>query len=575
MFKTFLPYLKKFRRELAGAFACLVFEDIFELLIPLALADIMDNGIAAGDVRRVLIGCGIMLLLAFIALLFGRTYARLIAVGGQGFGAELRRAEFEKVQQFSFLNMDHFRSSGLITRLTGDVQIIQNMITGGIRPATRGILSITIAMAFSFILDPRLALIFLIMLPVIGIGLFLIVRFTFPLFPKQQAGIDRLNLIIQENLTAIQIVKAFCREDYEEAKFLAAASEQRKIAEKSGRISVLNIPIMQAGVYITICGMLLYGGNLYMRGLTTIGALTGILTYLRQVLNSMMMVSNVFMLITRSTASMARVAEVLNEVPDISNENARPIHVKDGDIVFENVSFKYDPNAPENVLSSVNLHFRPGETVGIIGGTGSAKSSLIQLIPRLYDVSEGRILIDGEPLDAYPLTHLRDAVGVVLQKNTLFSGTIAENLRWGKRDASPEELEAVCRDAEADAFIRAFPDGYETVLGPQGAGLSGGQKQRVCIARTLLKHPKILIMDDSTSAVDVATESRIQQNLRTRYPDMTRIIIAQRITSIMHADQIVIIDDGKVSAVGTHDTLLAENRIYQEIYHSQLEGALL
>ena len=575
MFKLFLPYLRKFRKELRGAFFCLILEDVVELLIPMALADIMDNGIAAGNSRRVLSGCGIMLILALIALLFGRTYAKLIARGGQGFAAELRRAEFARVQRFSFLNMDHFQTSGLITRLTGDVQIIQNMITGGIRPATRGILSITVAMIFSFILDARLAVIFLVMLPILGTGLFLIIKTTIPLFPKQQAGIDRLNLIIQENLTAIQIVKAFHREDYEEAKFLAAASEQRQIAEKSNRITVLNIPVMQFGVYTTICGMLLYGGHLYIQGLTTIGALTAILTYLRQVLNSMMMVSNVFLLITRSTASMARVAEVLIEEPDITDEKAKDIRISRGDIRFEHVSFKYEKNAPEFVLSDIDLHFLPGQTIGIIGGTGSAKSSIIQLIPRLYEATEGRILIDGEPVSSYLLSHLRDAVGVVLQKNTLFSGTIAENLRWGSGDASIEELRAACRDAAADDFIRSFPDGYETVLGPQGAGLSGGQKQRVCIARTLLKHPKILILDDSTSAVDVATESKIQENLREHYPDMTKIIIAQRITSIMHADQIVIIDDGRVNAVGTHEALLSENRIYQEIYHSQLEGALL
>ena len=541
----------------------------------MALADIMDNGIAAGSSGHVLTGCGVMLLLALIALLFGRTYARLIAKGGQGFGAELRKAAFAKVQRFSFLNMDHFQTSGLLTRLTGDVQIIQNMITGGIRPATRGVLSITVAMFFSFLLDARLALIFLIMLPILGIGLFLIVKVTIPLFPKQQASIDRLNLIIQENLTAIQIVKAFHREDYEEAKFLAAAAEQRQIAERSNRITVLNIPVMQLGVYITICGMLLYGGHLYMNGLTTIGALTAILTYLRQVLNSMMMVSNVFMLITRSTASMARVAEILNEEPDITDENAREISVRKGEIRFEHVCFKYEKNAPEYVLSDIDLHILPGQTVGIIGGTGSAKSSLIQLIPRLYDISEGQLLIDGEPGNAYPLTELREAVGVVLRKNTLFSGTIAENLRWGNQNASLEDLKAACRDAAAEDFISSFPDGFETLLGPQGAGLSGGQKQRVCIARTLLKHPKILILDDSTSAVDVSTESRIQQNLREHYPDMTKLIIAQRITSIMHADQIVILDDGKINAVGTHEALLKENRIYQEIYHSQLEGALL
>ena len=544
-------------------------------MIPLILADIMDEGIVPGNILRVVRGCGLMLVLALIALLFGRTYARMIAKGGQGFGAELRKAEFEKVQRFSFLNVDHFSFSGLLTRLTGDVQIIQNMITGGIRPFVRGAVSIVVAMVFSFLLDRRLAVIFLIMLPILGGGLFLIVKFTYPLFPKQQASIDRLNLIIQENLTGIQIVKAFCREDYEEAKFLAAASEQRKIAEKSNRISVLNTPLMQFGVYVTICGMLLYGGHLYMRGLTTIGALTGILTYLRQVLNSMMMVSNVFMLVTRSAASAVRVAEVLNEEPDITDADAEDIVVKSGDIRFDHVFFKYEQSASEYVLSDICLHFSPGQTIGIIGGTGSAKSSLVQLLPRLYDVTEGHIFLDGKPLRNYPLHHLREAVGVVLQKNTLFSGTIAENLRWGNRNAGDELLSAVCRDAAAEKFILSFPDGYNTMLGRHGTGLSGGQKQRICIARALLKAPKILILDDCTSALDVATEAKILQNLHEHYPNMTKIIIAQRISSIMDADQIVILQDGKVDAVGTHETLLAGNEIYREIYHTQQEGALL
>ena len=575
MFRIFLPCLKKYQKELTFAVVCLILEDVVELMIPLTLADIMDEGIVPGNISRVLRGCGLMLLLALIALLFGRTYARLIAKGGQGFGAELRKAEFAKVQRFSFLNTDHFSSSGLLTRLTGDVQIIQNMITGGVRPAVRGLISITVAMLFSFLLDKRLAVIFLIMLPVLGIGLFLIVRCTYPLFPVQQASIDRLNLIIQENLTGIQIVKAFCREDHEEVKFLAAAAEQRQIAEKTNRISVLNTPLMQFGVYATICGMLLYGGNLYIKGLTTIGALTGILTYLRQVLNSMMMVSNVFMLITRSAASAVRVAEVLNEVPDISDAEAEDIEVSKGDVRFEHVYFKYERGAQEYVLSDICLHFAAGQTVGIVGGTGSAKSSLIQLIPRLYDADAGKLLIDGHPVEKYPLRHLRDAVGVVLQKNTLFSGTIAENLRWGNSEADDEELAAACRDAAADDFIRGFPDGYQMVLGRHGAGISGGQMQRICIARALLKHPKILILDDCTSAVDVATEAKIRRNLLERYPDMTKIIIAQRISSIKDCDQIVILNDGLVAAVGTHETLLAGNEIYREIYYSQQEGAQL
>lgn len=575
MLKLLLPYLKKFRREIGWAIVCLVIEDIVELTIPLILADLMDNGIAAGNASRIFRGCGLMMLLALAALILGRIYVKLVARGGQGFGAELRKAEFEKILRFSFLNTDHFQTSGLITRLTSDIQIIQNVLVNGLRPATRGSVTILVTLVFSFILDARLTMVYLVVLPILACGLYLIVSHVRPLYPKLQKSIDRLNLIIQENLTAIQIVKAFCREDYEELKFAAANAEQKQVAEKSNRITALNTPIMQYSVYATICGILLYGGHLYIAGLTSIGAITGILSYLRQVLNSLMMLSNIFMLLTRSAASVMRVTEVFDEKIDITDDKAEDITVTHGEICFDHVFFKYEKNASEYVLSDINLHFHPGETIGIIGGTGSAKSSLVQLICRLYDVTQGDLLIDGAPLEKYPLQRLRDAVGVVLQKNTLFSGTIAENLRWGRPEAPLEDLRAVCRDAEADDFISNLSDGYDTVLGQQGAGLSGGQKQRICIARALLKRPKILILDDSTSAVDIATEAKIRKNLIDHYPDMTKIIIAQRITSVMDADQIVILEDGKVNAVGTHDSLLENNRIYKETYHSQLEGALL
>ncbi len=575
MFKQISPYLRKFKKLLVGAFICLALEDSVEMVIPLVIADIIDNGVVKGDSRRVFLSGAVMLVLAFTALMLGRTYAKLIGKGGQGFAAELRRAEFERVQLYSFANADHFRASSLMTRLTGDVQIVQNMITSGIRPGTRAPVTILCTVIFSLILDARLTLIYLIALPVLSIGMFLIIKHVRPLYYKQQASVDHLNLIIRENLTAIQIVKAYCREDYEEAKFLAVNAEQRDITEKSNRITALSTPLMQFGVYAVICLMLLFGGKLCLEGKTTIGALTGILSYLRQALNSLMMMSNVLMLITRSAASVARISEVFAEKIDITDDKARDINVEHGGMEFDHVSFKYSSSAPEYVLSDINLNIRAGETIGIIGGTGSAKTSLIQLIPRLYDVTEGELRIDGQPVKDYPLVRLRDAVGVVLQKNTLFSGTIAENLRWGKANASMAELRTACRDAAADDFIMEKPEGYETKLGRGGAGLSGGQKQRVCIARALLKHPKILIFDDSTSAVDVRTEAMIRDNLREHYPSMTKIIIAQRITSIMHADRIVILEDGRINAVGTHESLLNDNTIYREIYHSQMEGAQL
>ncbi len=573
MFKQISPYLKKFKKLLTGAFVCLVLEDSVEMTIPLVIADIIDNGVAKGDSRRVVISGVIMLVLAFTALMLGRTYAKLIAKGGQGFAAELRRAEFERLQQYSFANADHFQTSSLMTRLTGDVQIVQNMITSGIRPGTRAPVTIICTVIFSLILDAKLTVIYLVTLPILSIGMFLIIKHVRPLYAKQQASVDHLNLIIRENLTAIQIVKAYCREDHEEAKFLAVNAEQRAISEKSNRITALSTPLMQFGVYATICLMLFLGGKLYLEGQTTVGALTGILSYLRQVLNSLMMMSNVLMLITRSAASVARISEVFAEKIDLTDADARDINVEHGSVDFDHVYFKYSLSAQEFVLSDINLSIRAGETIGIIGGTGSAKTSLIQLIPRLYDVTEGELRVDGVPVKEYPLVRLRDAVGVVLQKNTLFSGTIAENLRWGKADASMDELRAACKDAAADEFIMAKPEAYDTELGQGGSGLSGGQKQRVCIARALLKNPKILILDDSTSAVDVRTEAEIRDNLREHYPAMTKIIIAQRITSIMHADRIVILEDGRINAVGTHESLLKDNTIYREIYHSQMEGA--
>lgn len=567
--------MRKYRKELGGACLCVIVEAVSELAIPLVMADIIDIGVANRDVHFILIRGAIMLGLALFALLLGVCYARLTAIGGQGFGAELRKMEYEKIQQFSFGNADHFSASGLLTRLTNDILIIQNAITNGLRPLVRSPMLMLVSLTFAFIINWRLAIIFLFTAPALAIILFGIIRSVSPLYHRMQKNMDTLNLVVQENLTAIQIVKAFVREDYETAKFLSASQEQRTTAEKAFAISSLNAPALQLAMYTTICCILWKGGNLYLGGLVTVGDLAGMLSYVLQILNSLMMLSNVFMLMTRSAASASRIIQVLDEKIEIRDESTQNLLITRGDIRFDHVWFKYNRDAAEFVLSDLCVHILPGQTVGVIGGTGSAKTSMVQLIPRLYEVTKGELLIDDQPVRAYSLKHLRDAVAFVLQKNTLFSGSIMDNLRWGNESANITKMRDVCRDAMINDFIETLPQGYETRLGAQGAGLSGGQRQRLCIARALLKNPKILILDDSTSAVDVATESEIQHNLSLHYAKMTKIIIAQRITSILHADQIVILEDGRINAIGTHQTLLAGNAIYQEIYHSQLEGALL
>lgn len=574
--KKLLPLLGKFKKELICAFLCLVAEDVLELSIPMIMADIIDNGIANHDTRRILICGGLMVLFAVFAFILGTSYAKLIAKGSQGFGAELRKTEYEKILRFSFTNTNHFTSSGLLTRLTSDVTIVQNALANGLRPLIRASINIPLTLTYSFILNRHLAGIFFIVLPILAAATFLLLRQVHPLYRAMQGTMDRLNQVLEENLTAIQTVKAYVREDYETLKFTEAAVAQRESAEKATRTSSLNSPIVQFMLYLTTCIILWNGGNLYLGNLVTIGELTGILSYTRQVLNSLTMLSNVFMLVNRSTASMSRILEVLNEEIDIDDRDADPeAHVSRGEIEFKNVCFRYDPVAPVDTLSEISLHILPGETVGIIGGTGSGKTTLVQLIPRLYDVTFGELLLDGRPIRAFPLKPLRDAIAIVLQKNSLFSGTIAENLRWGNKIASNQDLQAACRAAAIDDFIESLPDGYETILGQNGAGLSGGQRQRICIARALLKDPKILILDDAASAVDISTENMIRARIAEYHPGMTRIIIAQRISSVMHADRIVVMDDGKINSIGTHEELLKSNLIYQEIYHSQLEGALL
>lgn len=572
MLKRFYVYMEKYRMYAVLSCICVAFETLFELIIPMIMADIIDVGVANGDQAYILERGLQMVFCAGISLVLGIGYARFAALCGQGLGAELRKAEYRKIQEFSFSNTDKFSTSSLVTRLTSDVTLIQNAVSNGIRPLIRAPLMMVTGMILSFLLNAKLALVFFVAAPTLGICLWLVIRKVRPLYTRMQSAIDLVNRMIQENLTAIRVVKAYVREDYEKVKFAQVNQELKSISEKSFRTAVLNMPAMQLVMYTTIICILWFGGKLIFAGEMQVGELTGFLSYVLQILNSLMMISNVFLMLTRAMASGKRILDVLDEEIDLKEDPEATGEIKAGEIEFRNVSFKYKKEGKKYVLSNVSFHIEPGQTVGIIGGTGSAKSTLVQLIPRLYDVTEGEILIDQIPVKQYPLKHLREAVAMVLQKNMLFTGTIADNLRWGKEDASEEELMKACRMACADEFLLQMKDGLSSQVEQGGVNLSGGQKQRLCIARALLKRPCILILDDSTSAVDTATEAKIREALQDNLADTTKIIIAQRITSVMHADQILIMEDGKLNDCGTHEELLQRNEIYQEIYYSQQEG---
>lgn len=572
MLKRFYVYMEKYKMYAVLSCLCVAFETLFELIIPMIMADIIDVGVANGDQAYILERGLQMVFCAGISLVLGIGYARFAALCGQGLGAEIRKAEYRKIQEFSFSNTDKFSTSSLVTRLTSDVTLIQNAVSNGIRPLIRAPLMMVTGMILSFLLNAKLALVFFVAAPTLGICLWLVIRKVRPLYTRMQSAIDLVNRMIQENLTAIRVVKAYVREDYEKVKFAQVNQELKSISEKSFRTAVLNMPAMQLVMYTTIICILWFGGKLIFAGEMEVGELTGFLSYVLQILNSLMMISNVFLMLTRAMASGKRILDVLDEEIDLKEDPEATGEIKAGEIEFRNVSFKYKKEGKKYVLSNVSFHIEPGQTVGIIGGTGSAKSTLVQLIPRLYDVTEGEILIDQIPVKQYPLKHLREAVAMVLQKNTLFTGTIADNLRWGKEDASEEELMKACRMACADEFLLQMKDGLSSQVEQGGVNLSGGQKQRLCIARALLKRPRILILDDSTSAVDTATEAKIREALQNSLADTTKIIIAQRITSVMHADQILIMEDGKLNDCGTHEELLQRNEIYQEIYYSQQEG---
>ena len=564
-------YGKPYRRDLWAAAGLIFIECIFEMVIPVLMSTLVDEGVPSHNMAIILRQGGLMALCAVLALITGLLYARYAARFANGFAAELRLAEYAAVQKFDFANLDHFSSASLVTRMTTDATVLLNAINAGLRPFVRSPVMLAMGLGMAFLLSPKLTIVFLITTPILTILLTLIVCKVGPLYGRQQSAVDHLNSRIQESLTAIRAIKAFVRGDYENEQFNAVNTELSDASTETFRYAVLNLPAFQTIMYTAIVCIMWFGGGFILQGDMSVGQLTAFLSYVLQVLNSVMMFSGAFLQMTRSLASARRIREVLTEQPDLANA-ADPLEtVPNGQIDFEGVSFKYNAAAQKSALSDITLHIPAGATVGIIGGTGSAKTTLVQLIPRLYDTTEGTVKVGGRDVRDYDLTALRDAVGIVLQKNLLFSGTIRDNLKWGNPDAAEEQLWAACRAAHADEFLDRMPDGLDTDLGQGGVNVSGGQKQRLCIARTLLKHPKVLIFDDSTSAVDTATESGIRRALA-ELTDVTKLIIAQRISSVQSADLIVILEDGRLHAVGTHAELLEKDTIYQEIYYSQMKG---
>mgnify|MGYP004516554239 FL=1 len=567
--RSFGPY----RRDVALAAACIFTETCLELVIPLLMSSVIDDGVLARDAAVVWSRGAAMVGCALAALVLGRGYARYSARAAMGLGANLRREEFSAVEGFSFENLDRFETSSLVTRMTTDVTVIQNAIVTGFRPMMRGPIMLVMGLALSFVMSARLAVVFFVVLPFLAVALALIVRHVAPLYRVLQSTMDALNDELQQDLTAIRAIKAYVREGHVAERFGEVNGELARTATRTFAGAVVNTPVFQLSMYVSATVLLWVGGNMILAGELQVGTLTGFMSYVLQIMNSLMMISNVFLLLSRALTSIERVREVLGEKPAIASPAADvAVHeVADGSVEFRHVDFKYRADAKRCVLEGVDLRIGPGSCVGILGGTGSGKTSLVQLIARLYDASAGQVIVGGRDVRDYDLAALRDAVGIVLQKNVLFSGTVRENLRWGALDADDEQMLEACRAACADEFLGRI-GGLDGDLGQGGVNVSGGQKQRLCIARTLLKRPRVLIFDDSTSAVDMATDAKIRANLAA-LEGVTKIVIAQRVASVKDADQIVILDEGRVHAVGTHEELLAAgDPIYTELCESQGVG---
>jgi ATP-binding cassette subfamily B protein len=572
------PHARPYALWILAGVACSAMEAVFELLIPLVMSDIVDVGIANGDQSYILRKGALMIILAVASLCFGLGAAVTSSVAGMGFGANLRRAEYDHIQTFAFSNIERFSTASLVTRLTNDVHNLQMSLMMSMRLMVRAPVMLVSALFFSIRISYRLSNIFLVALPLLlAVVSFLLVT-TGPLFRSLQEKTDALNLVVQENLAGIRVVKSFVRGDHEREKFAERNNDLKDTSLRAFGKVVINMPIMMLIVYGTIIAVMWFGGQMVYAGTLEAGKLITYFTYITQIMMSLMMVSMIFMMLTRTVACAKRVAEVLSETPAITDGGAEtgadglPAEPADGSIDFDHVSFKYNTESSEWILEDVSLHIPSGSTVGILGGTGSGKTSLVSLIPRLYEADRGTVLVGGRPVNTYTMERLRESVSMVLQKNTLFTGTIRENLLWGNPQATEEELWAACRAACADEFLERMPEGLDTDLGQGGVNVSGGQKQRLCIARAILKQPKVLILDDSTSAVDTATDAKIRAAFAAELKDATKLIIAQRVTSVQEADLILVMDGGKIVARGTHAELMKTCSIYQEVYQSQQEG---
>ena len=572
MIKRLSQCIREYKKDAILSPLYVLVESLLDVAIPFVMAGLIDKGIEAGNMSMILRYGAILVGFALVALTFGALSGRSCARATAGFARNLRHDMFHHLQVYSFSNIDKFSSAGLVTRLTTDVSNVQNAFMMIIRTLIRCPAMLIFAMVMSFRINHDISLIFLAVIPILGVGLYLIIKHVHPVFERVFKTYDRLNGVVQENLSGIRVVKNFVREDHEIEKFDTISGTIYKDFSLAERILALNSPLMQGCVYACMILVSWLGAKQIVIGNMSTGNLMSFFTYIMQILSSLMMLSMVFVMITMSRASAERIVEVLDEESDITNCDNPVYEVKDGSVEFTDVSFSYAKRPDKTVLDDIDLIIPFGQTVGIIGGTGSSKSSLVQLIPRLYDVTGGCVKVGGVDVRNYDLQTLRHNVAMVLQKNTLFSGTIKENLRWGNPDATDEELVHACRLAQADDFISTFPDGYDTYIEQGGTNVSGGQKQRLCIARAILRKPKILILDDSTSAVDTKTDALIRQAFREEIPNTTKIIIAQRISSVMDADQIVVMDNGRINACGTHEELLANNEIYREVYESQQKG---
>lgn len=573
MIKKLVVYAREFKKEALLSPICIAIEVIMEVILPMLMAAVIDNGVNQGDMNYVLKMGLLMLVVAFISLTAGALCGKYAAVASSGFARNLRKAMFSKIQDFSFANIDKFSTAGLVTRMTTDVTNVQQAFQMTIRICVRAPFMLLFSLFMCLKMAPQVSWIFLVALVFLGTIMALIVSRAFPKFRKMFKQYDQLNASVQENLAGIRVVKAYVRENHETEKFLEQSGKVKDLSIGAEKIIMLNSPVMQLTMYSCIMAISWLGAKNIVAGTMTTGTLMSLFTYTMQILMNLMMISMIFVMLTMAKTSIDRILEVLDEESTIKNPKMPVKEVADGSITFENASFRYSGGADKNVLENINIKIKSGETIGIIGGTGSSKSTLVQLIPRLYDVSEGSVKVGGVDVRDYDLEVLRNEVSMVLQKNVLFSGTIMDNLRWGNENATLEEAKHACELAQAAEFIEKFPDGYETKIERGGTNVSGGQKQRLCIARALLKKPKILILDDSTSAVDTATDAKIRRAFREEIPNTTKLIIAQRISSVEDADHILVLDQGQISGFGTHKELLENNEIYRDIYELQKKGA--